>query len=127
GDPAALYRIATVATQSMTLSNSLKNANTMISMAQVLNDADLDRVQFVQYPTFYGSGDLANKVVPDHTRAEKLFGKIRADEPFALATDSVGIGAVNDPNAPAPETETPTPDAATTPTPGATDAPPAEE
>ncbi len=119
GDPAALYRIATVATQSMTLSNSLKNANTMISMAQVLKDVDLDRVQFVQYPTFYGSGALANKVVPDSARADKLFAKILADEPFTLAEDSVGVGAVTDPNAPAPAPET-------TPTPGATDAPPAD-
>jgi LCP family protein required for cell wall assembly len=111
-DPAALYRIASVATQSMTLSNSLKNANTMIAMAQVLNGMDLSRVLFVQYPTFYGSGDLASKVVPDQARADELFTKIRADEPFTLAEDSVGVGAVNDPNAPAPTTEPdPAPDA----------------
>ncbi len=118
-DPAALYRIATVATQSMTLSNSLKNANTMIAMAQVLKDVDLSRVQFVQYPTFYGSGDLVNRVVPDHNRAEALFAKIRADEPFMLAEDSVGVGAVKDENAPAPTTAP-----EVEPTPGATDAPP---
>ena len=108
-DPAALYRIATVATQSMTLSNSLKNANTMISMARVLKDMDLSRVLFVQYPTFYGSGSLANRVVPNKTLAEQLFAKIQADEPFTLEEDSVGIGAVKDPNAPAPTTETSAP------------------
>jgi LCP family protein required for cell wall assembly len=116
GDPSALYRIATVATQSMTLSNSLKNPNTMIGMAQVLKDMDLSKVLFVQYPTFYGSGNLANKVIPDQTRADKLFAKIQADEPFLLAEDSVGIGAVADPNAPAPTT-------APEPAPDATDAP----
>ena len=116
GDPSALYRIATVATQSMTLSNSLKNPNTMIAMAQVLKGMDLSKVLFVQYPTFYGSGALANKVVPDQTRADKLFDKIRADEPFTLAADSVGIGAVADPNAPvAPVEPVPAPDAAETP------------
>ena len=103
GDPAALYRIATVATQSMTLSNSLKNPTTMIAMAQVLKGLDLSRVLFVQYPTFYGSGSQANKVVPDQTNAGKLFDKIREDVPFTLAADSVGVGAVKDPNAPAPE------------------------
>ncbi len=113
GDPAALYRIATVATQSMTLSNSLKNANTMISMARVLQGMDLSRVLFVQYPSFYGSGANVNRVVPDNARAEALFAKIRADEPFALAEDSVGVGAVKNPDAP-----TPTPDA--TPAPDAT-------
>ncbi|MHA6693808.1 LCP family glycopolymer transferase [Homoserinimonas sp. A520] len=105
GDPAALYRIATVATQSMTLSNSLKNPTTMIAMAQVLKGLDLSRVLFVQYPTFYGSGSFANKVVPDQTNADKLFEKIQADVPFTLAEDSVGVGAVKDPNAPAPTTE----------------------
>ena len=116
GDPAALYRIATVATQSMTLSNSLKNPNTMIAMAQVLKGMDLSKVLFVQYPTFYGSGALANRVIPDQTRADKLFDKIRADEPFTLGADSVGIGAVADPNAPAPTAEPePAPDAAETP------------
>jgi LCP family protein required for cell wall assembly len=116
GDPSALYRIATVATQSMTLSNSLKNPNTMIAMAQVLKGMDLSKVLFVQYPTFYGSGALANKVIPDQSRATKLFDKIRADEPFTLTADSVGIGAVVDPNAPAPTTEpVPAPDATQTP------------
>lgn len=116
-DPAALYRIATVATQSMTLSNSLKNANTMISMAQVLKDMDLSRVLFVQYPTFYGSGEQASKVVPDQKRAGELFAKIQADEPFTLAEDSVGVGAVKDPNAPVPTTEpVPAPDATAAPT-----------
>jgi LCP family protein required for cell wall assembly len=111
-DPAALYRIATVATQSMTLSNSLKNANTMISMARVLHGMDLSRVLFVQYPTFYGTGANVNRVVPDSTRAEALFAKIRADEPFTLAEDSVGVGAVKNPNAPtATPDATPTPDA----------------
>lgn len=122
-DPTALYRIATVATQSMTLSNSLKNANTMISMAQVLKDMDLSRVLFVQYPTFYGSGDQSNKVVPDQARASKLFGKIKADEPFTLAADSVGVGAVKDPNAPAPTTE---PEVTPDDTAAGTDAPPVD-
>lgn len=119
-DPAALYRIATVATQSMTLSNSLKNPATMIAMAQVLKDVDLSQVLFVQYPTFYGSGTWVNKVVPDHTRAEQLFAKIRADEPFTLGDDSVGVGAVEDPNAPAPTEEAaesePSPDSTAAPT-----------
>lgn len=122
GDPAALYRIASVATQSMTLSNSLTNPNTMIAMAQVLKGMDLSRVLFVQYPTFYGSGALSSKVIPDYTRAEKLFEKIRADEPFILAEDSVGIGAVKDPNAPTPTAE-PAPTTEPAPSPDATQEP----
>lgn len=111
-DPAALYRIASVATQSMTLSNSLKNANTMISMARVLQGIDLSRVLFVQYPTFSGTGSLVNRLVENTTKADELFAKIRADEPFALADDSIGIGAVKNPDAPAPTPDTtPAPDA----------------
>jgi LCP family protein required for cell wall assembly len=125
GDPAALYRIATVATQSMTLSNSLKNPTTMIAMAQVLKDVDLSRVQFVQYPTFNGSGAYLNRVVPNETKATQLFEKIRADEPFTLADDSVGVGAVKNPDAPVPTPE-PTTEPAPEATPGAT-APPTDE
>lgn len=103
-DPTTLYRIATVATRSMTLSNSLKNANTMISMARVLKDIDLSQVLFVQYPAFNGSGEYVNKVVPNKSVATALFAKLQADEPFTLADDSVGVGALKDPNAAAPTT-----------------------
>ncbi|HEU4808927.1 MAG TPA: LCP family protein [Homoserinimonas sp.] len=105
-----LYNIATVASQNLTVSNSLKNLNTMISMAQVLKNLPLDRVLFVQYPGVTGQpGVYAGKVAPVTSAANALFAKIRADEPFTLQAGNTGVGSVADPNAPkegeAPTTE----------------------
>ncbi|MEO7374070.1 MAG: LytR family transcriptional regulator, partial [Terrimesophilobacter sp.] len=85
----------------MTLSNSLKNVNTMVAMAQVLKKLPLDRIMFVQYPGVTGgTGIYANKVQPDKFEAKALFDKIKADEPFALKAGDTGRGSVADPNAP---------------------------
>ncbi|MCO5294869.1 MAG: LCP family protein [Homoserinimonas sp.] len=100
-DLAKLYSIASVASQNLTVSNSLKNINTMISMAQVFKNIPLDRVMFVQYPGVTGQpGVYAGKVAPVKAAADALFAKIRADEPFALQAGNTGIGSVKDPNAP---------------------------
>jgi LCP family protein required for cell wall assembly len=113
-----LFKIATVASESMTLSTGLKNINTMVSMAQVLKKLPLDRIMFVQYPgTTGGTGLYAGKVQPTTSLANALFAKIKADEPFSLEAGKTGRGSVQDPNAPAPTTDAtaePTTDAAAT-------------
>jgi len=101
-----MFNIATVASESMTLSTGLKNINTMVSMAQVLRKLPLDRIMFVQYPgTTGGTGLYAGKVQPTTSLASALFAKIKADEPFSLEAGKTGRGSVQDPNAPAPITE----------------------
>jgi LCP family protein required for cell wall assembly len=113
-----LFKIATAASEGMTLSNSLKNVNTMVSMAQVLKKLPLDRIMFVQYPsTTGGTGLYAGKVQPTASAASALFAKIKADEPFSLEAGKTGRGSVTNPNAPAPTTEP------SAPAPDATDAP----
>ena len=102
-DFSKLFNIATVVTKSMTLSNSLKNINTMVAMAQVLRKLPLDRIMFVQYPgSTGGTGIYANKVRPDLDRATALFDLIKADKPFSLKQGDTGRGSVTDPNAPKP-------------------------
>jgi LCP family protein required for cell wall assembly len=97
-----MFNIATVASESMTLSDSLKNINTMVSMAQVLKKLPLDRIMFVQYPgATGGTGAFAGKVMPVTSLANALFTKIKADEPFSLEAGKTGRGSVADPNAPA--------------------------
>jgi LCP family protein required for cell wall assembly len=97
-----MFNIATVASESMTLSDSLKNINTMVSMAQVLKKLPLDRIMFVQYPgATGGTGAFAGKVMPITSLANALFAKIKADEPFSLEAGKTGRGSVADPNAPA--------------------------
>ncbi len=101
-----LYNIATVASQNLTVSNSLKNINTMVSMAQVLKNLPLDRVLFVQYPGVTGQpGVYSGKVAPVKAAANALFAKIHADEPFTLQAGNTGVGSVSDPNAPAEPVE----------------------
>jgi len=98
-----MFNIATVASESMTLSTGLKNINTMVSMAQVLKKLPLDRIMFVQYPgTTGGTGLYAGKVQPTTSLANALFAKIKADEPFSIEAGKTGRGSVADPNAPAP-------------------------
>lgn len=107
-DIPTLYNIATVSSKNLTVSNSLKNVNTMVSMARVLKDLPLDRVLFVQYPGVTGGdGVYSGKVQPVTSVAERLFTKIRADEAFTLAAGNTGSGSVKDPNAPdSPEEST---------------------
>ncbi|MBB5632985.1 LCP family protein required for cell wall assembly [Cryobacterium mesophilum] len=110
-----LYNIATVASQSMTLSNSLKNLNTMVSMAQVLKNLPLERVMFVQYPGVTGQpGVYAGKVAPVTALAEALFAKIKADKPFTLEAGNTGLGSVENPDKPS---ASPDPTASETPAP----------
>lgn len=120
-DPAKLFKLATSATQAMTLSNSLANVTTIVSMAQVLKNLELSSVKFVQYPGTTGQpGVYAGKVAPIKSTADKLFAKIRADEPFGLAGNT-GRGSVISPDVPV-EPDTPA-------EPGSTEsaAPPAPE
>ncbi|MET4702790.1 LCP family protein [Frigoribacterium sp. UYMn621] len=94
-----LYGIATAASQNMTLSNSLKNVNTMASLALVLKGIPLDRITFVQYPSTTGVGGVySGKVAPLKDIATALFAKIKADEPFSLDSGT-GRGSVTEPSA----------------------------
>ena len=116
-----LFNIATVASETMTLSNSLKNLNTMVSMAQVLKNLPLERVLFVQYPGVTGQpGVYSGKVAPVKSAANALFAKIQADQPFSLQAGNTGVGSVANPNAPV---TTPDPSASPSASAPATEAP----
>ena len=108
-----LFRLATAASQNMTLSNSLKNVNTMASLALVLRGIPLDRITFVQYPGTTGLGGVyEGKVAPLKDIAAVLFAKIKADDPFSIDSGT-GRGSVADPSAPV----TPAPAASVSPAP----------
>lgn len=110
-----LYNIATVASQNMILSNSLKNLNTMVSIAQVLKNLPLERVLFVQYPGVTGqTGVYSGKVAPVTSVANALFAKIKADQPFTLEAGKTGRGSTIDKHAPS---ASPDPNASVSPSP----------
>lgn len=81
-----LYGIATAASQSMTLSSSLANLDTIVSMARAIAPIDLDKVVFVQYPTTI-SGD---GVVAKQSAAEVLISAVAADRSLKLSSKKSG-------------------------------------
>ncbi len=93
-DPAKVYGLASVAANSMTLSNSLSNLDTMVAMALVLKDIPRENIMFVQYPSTTGLGGVyAGKVAPLPDLADALFSAIINDAPFRLDKDSTGVGS----------------------------------
>jgi LCP family protein required for cell wall assembly len=100
-NPIALYGLAKAAVGNMSLSNSLNNVDTMVSIALAMKDIPLESIVFVQYPgTTGGEGVYAGKVQPDVAAADALFAAILADQPVGLS-GTTGQGSVVDPNAPA--------------------------
>ncbi|MET0480063.1 MAG: LCP family protein, partial [Mycetocola sp.] len=125
-NPSKLFGIAKAAASNMTLSTSLSNINTMVSIAMAMKDIPLEQVVFAQYPTEYGDINGYEGVLPLKGPAEELFDALSTDEPLSLSGET-GPGSVLDPNAPENETQapvqpSPTPEG-TTPAPEDTTAP----
>jgi LCP family protein required for cell wall assembly len=118
GDYKKLYNLADAAIGSMTLSNSLADIPTMVSIALALKNIPLERVTFVQYPGTTGNteGVYAGKVKPDTYTGDQLMALVAADQPFTLDAVGDGRGSQADPNAPVPDPNaTPNPTAAAAP------------
>ena len=120
-----VYSLAKAVTSNMSLSTSLNNVDTIVSIALALKDIDLDKVVFAQTPT----GSTAGGVLPSQPAFKDMFTALANDEAIELS-GSTGGGTVADPNAPVtaePEaTEAPAPEAPVTdaaPTDEATDDP----
>jgi LCP family protein required for cell wall assembly len=109
GDPVKLYSIAKAVLSNMTLSTALQNPPQLMSIARTLQDIDLSKIAFVQYPTAYTDGFSA--VVPSESAAV-LSAALQADRPVLIdtnATSGSDFGTETDPNAPQPQPETPAP------------------
>jgi LCP family protein required for cell wall assembly len=123
-DPVKLYSIAKAVTSNMQLTSALQDPARLISVAKALQDVDLSKVAFIQYPTEYTEDFSA--VVPVQS-AELVNAALQADLPVQLdpaATENADFGTVADPTAEAPA-PAPAPSEATPPAPDATTAPPA--
>jgi len=79
-----LINLANAAATNIKLSTSLANIDTMVSMALALQNIDLNRLLFVQYPGTTGDSDFPGKVVPLEALADEMFAKLATDEPFTL-------------------------------------------
>ncbi|MBC7724897.1 MAG: LCP family protein, partial [Burkholderiaceae bacterium] len=102
-NPVKLYGIATAATKNLEFSNSLRNVDTMVSIASALKDIPLEEVVFVRYPSAAGSVGGQSGVLPIASGATALFDALEADLPIGL-TGTAGGGVVAEPTAePTPE------------------------
>ncbi|GAA1955339.1 LCP family protein [Agromyces allii] len=115
-DPVKLYAMAKAVLENMSLSSALQNPTVLVSIARAVQDIDLSKVAFVQYPTGYTDDQSA--VVPSDSAA-LVNAALQVDQPIELdpnATSEAEFGTGADPAAPAPAPEASTePVAPTTP------------
>ncbi len=83
-DLGRLLGLAQSALANMTLSGSLADPYTLVSMARVLQHIPLNRVTFVQFPTYGGDTSDHHYFFPSDA-GFAIFDYIRADQPFQLA------------------------------------------
>ncbi|RFA19797.1 LCP family protein [Subtercola boreus] len=121
-NPVTLYSLANAALSNMSLSTSLKNPNSMVSIGLALKDVDLSKLVFVQYPVVADPDD-SNRVVADDAAAAVLNTALQNNQAIQL-TGGTGEAAEADPNATVTPTDTaaPTDGATTAPTDGSTPA-----
>lgn len=111
-DPVKVYALAKAAVENMTLSSKMASVDFMQAVAGTVKDIDLERINFVQYPSSthpYESGRLT----PDYENAEKLFALIESGQPFEVTATGEGVDTGEDPAAEDPAA---TPDPTTDPT-----------
>lgn len=97
-DPAKVYSLAKAGVENMTLSSNMAKVEFMQALAGTVQDIDLDRINFVQYPTFDHPYE-AGRLTPDYASAETLLEIVRSGEPFEVT--ATGEGVETDPEEPA--------------------------
>ncbi|MBL3700005.1 LCP family protein [Leucobacter luti] len=98
-DPMKVFGLAKAGVENMTLSSNMASVEFMQAIAGTVKDIDLERINFVQYPSSthpYQEGRLT----PDYVSAQALFDVIRSGEPFDVTGVGEGVAVDGvDPNA----------------------------
>jgi len=118
-NPITLYKLASAATQNMTLSTSLNHLDTMVSIAAALKDVSLSSMVFAQYPTGSTVVNGVGGLLPRKADAQVLMNAIADDRPVVVTGVGGGTFAgdvVVETPSPAPTTGGPTAHASATPT-----------
>ena len=91
-NPGKVYALAKTGFDNLTLSSSMASVPFLQAFAGTVVDIDLDRVNFVQYPSVthpYDPGRLA----PDRAAADELIRVVLSGEPFQVAgTGEAAVG-----------------------------------
>ncbi|MBF4551405.1 MULTISPECIES: LCP family protein [unclassified Pseudoclavibacter] len=81
-NPVKLYGLGVAATQNMTMSSSLTDPNTLVSMAMALSQVPLDKITFVQLPTAAYDSARVQPLEPD---ASAMWELLRTDQSLEVA------------------------------------------
>jgi len=92
-DIGKVYALAIAAAQNMTLSENLKQVDTIVSMAEAMKDIRPANVTFLRLPVVDGTGAYSQRVFAQEEQTEELFDLISTDQVFQLGDGSVGVGA----------------------------------
>lgn len=95
-NPIQLYSLANAAARNMTLSSSLSDVGTMVSIASSLRTVDLDKITFIQVPSKTGlPAPYSGRVGLQEDKAEIVFDKLRKDQPILVSGDNSGYGTTS--------------------------------
>lgn len=95
-NPIQLYSLANAAARNMTLSSSLSDVGTMVSIASSLKNVDLDKITFIQVPSHTGlPAPYQGRVGLTEDKANIVFTKLRNDEPILVNGKNTGYGTTN--------------------------------
>jgi LCP family protein required for cell wall assembly len=95
-NPIQLYSLANAAVRNMTLSSSLSDVGTMVSIASSIKDADLDKITFVQVPSHTGlPAPYSGRVGLTEDKAKIIFDMLKADKPILVSGTNTGYGTSN--------------------------------
>lgn len=93
-NPVKVYGLAKAGVENMTLSSNMATVQFMQALAGTVADIDLERINFVQYPSFshpYQSGRLT----PDYPSADTLIEILLAGQPFEVGSMGEGVATVD--------------------------------
>ncbi|NLB46776.1 MAG: hypothetical protein GX814_03345 [Microbacteriaceae bacterium] len=90
-NPVKVYSLAKAGFESLTLSSSMASIEFMQALAGTVVDIDLDRVNFVQYPSSTHPYE-AGRLTPNRFAGSQLMDVVLSGEPFEIA--GTGTGAV---------------------------------
>lgn len=106
-NPIKVYGLAKAGFENLTMSSSMASVEFLQALAGTVVDIDLDRVNFVQYPSYAHPYD-AGRLAPDRLSGDQLISIVLSGEPFQIANPGEAAVEQNptDPAVPA-EGETP--------------------
>lgn len=93
-DPAKVFGLAKATVENVTLSSSLAEVSVLQSIAMAVKDLDLERINFVQFPTLQHAYD-PDRLSPDWYSAEEFLMLMREGVSFELGGLGEGVQAAD--------------------------------